>query len=218
MPIHPLFPVPLYVNPDCAEQNKLDLGDINKRLLNLDWERVYNPDPTYEPKGSTTVNKDILKLPEFADVRIAVENEMRKFIFDALHVDPSGIRLDCNRSWSMLHKRGDYSHSHCHENCLWSGILYTRMPDNCGGLNFYKEPLRYTWILPAIKPQLKTPTDITSNEIYTSPNEGCILIFPAFMYHGTPPNNSDEDRLNIVFNYSLKGEFGDNYYERQSIR
>lgn len=217
MPIHPLFPVPLYINPECADQNRLDLDSINERLLDLEWERVRNDDPHYVPKGSTTVNKEILTLPQFADVAKAIDNEMRNFVFNDLHIDPRGIRLDCNRSWSMLHKRTDYSHQHCHENCLWSGIFYTKMPEGCGGLTFYREPLRYTWILPAIKPKLQKNCELTSNEVYVQPNEGCIVIFPAFMYHGTPQNVSDDDRLNIVFNYTLKGKFGDDYFEAQTI-
>jgi len=218
MPIHPLFPVPMYVNPDCANEHKLDLDSVNNRLQNLEWERVYNEDPSYEPKGSTTVNKNILRLPEFDDVRQAIHKEMQKYVYGDLAVDPTGIRLDCNRSWSMKHKCLDYSHQHCHENCLWSGIFYTKMPEQGGGLTFFKEPLRYTWILPAIKPKLKKNTELTSNEIYVNPNEGCVVIFPGFVYHGTPANQSNEDRLNIVFNYSLKGEFGDDYYEKQTIR
>ncbi len=216
--IHPLFAIPLYLNFDCAKEYNLNLDDINKRLMNLEWERVKNPNPYYEPKGSTTCNKDILKLPEFSDIKMVINSEIKKYVYNDLCIDPDGIELDCNRSWSMLHKNGDYSRQHSHENCLWSGIFYTKMPDNCGGLTFYCEPSRYTWILPSIKPNLKQNTPYTSNEVYIQPNPGSIVIFPGFVQHGTPPNLSNEDRLNIVFNYSLKGEFGDNYYEKQIIR
>jgi hypothetical protein len=44
------------------------------------------------------------------------------------------------------------------------------------------------------------------------------MIFPSFVYHGTPQNFSNEQRLNIVFNYSIKGEMGDNYFDKQVIK
>ena len=216
--IHPLFAIPLYLNFDCSKEYNLNLEKLNNLLLSLDWEKVKNPNPNYEPKGLTTVNKDILNLPEFYDIKNVIDKEMKKYLYNYLCIDPDRIDLDCNRSWSMLHKNGDYSRQHCHENCLWSGILYTQMPDTCGGITFHCESSRYTWILPSIKPKLKQHTPYTSNEVYINPNPGTILIFPGFIEHSTPQNLSNEDRLNIVFNYSLKGEFGDNYFEKQIIR
>jgi len=215
--IHPLFSIPLYINFECSKEYNINLNDVNTKLKNLKWERVQNPNPLYEPKGSTTVNKEILKLPEFLDISKIIENEIKKYLFRDLCIDPDGIELSCNRSWSMLHKKGDYSREHCHDNCLWSGIFYTKLPSNCGGLTFHCEPSRYTWILPAIKPRLKKITPHTSNEVYIEPTEGCIVIFPGFLLHSTPRNLNNDDRMNIVFNYSLKGEFGDNYYEKQII-
>ena len=179
--IHPLFSIPLYINFECAKEYNINLNDLNSRLLNLNWERVKNPNPLYEPKGSTTVDKEILKMPEFLDIFKIIDAEMKKYVFKNLGVDPEGIELDCNRSWSMLHKNGDYSRQHCHENCLWSGIFYTKLPKNCGGINFHCESLRYTWILPSIKPNLKQITPYTSNEVYIEPTEGSILIFPGFV-------------------------------------
>ena len=74
------------------------------------------------------------------------------------------------------------------------------------------------WILPAIKPKLKKHTELTGNEISFDPDVGTIMIFPSFVYHGTPQNFSNEERLNIVFNYSIKGEMGDNYFDKQVIK
>jgi uncharacterized protein (TIGR02466 family) len=217
MPTHPLFASPLYVNPYAATENNLDIDSINQRLLKLEWEKVQNPDPNYVPRGTTSVNKDILKLPEFSDVASAIQNEMQKFVFDDLGIDPRGIKLHCNRSWSMYHERGDYSRPHCHENCLWSGILYTQVPDKAGGLTLFQWSSHYTWILPAIRPRLRRTTGWTANEMDIGVQPGWIVIFPAFIQHGTPICESDDPRLNVVFNYTLKGIFGDDYYDYQEI-
>ena len=206
--IHPLFAIPLYIN----TVESLDYENINERLLKLDWEKVP------QAEGTTTVNKEILNLPEFEDVKISIQEEIEKYVFGDLGVDDECTSLHCNRSWSMLHKTLDFSHSHNHENCQFSGILYTKMPEHGGGLTFFKEPLRYNWILPSIKPKLKEHTELTGNEISFNPEVGTIMIFPSFVYHGTPQNFSNEQRLNIVFNYSIKGEMGDNYFDKQVIK
>jgi len=217
MPTHPLFPTPLYINPECAAQNQLDLSSINQRLLDLEWEKVKNPDPDYVPHGTTSVNKNILSLPQFADVASAIDNEMRQYVFNDLGVDPRGVTLHCNRSWSMYHERGDHSRQHCHENCLWSGIFYTQVPENAGGITLFQYASHYTWILPAIKPRIRKSTQWTANQTYIDVLPGWIVIFPAFIQHGTPMCDSNDPRLNVVFNYTMKGTFGDDYYDYQQI-
>jgi hypothetical protein len=59
---------------------------------------------------------------------------------------------------------------------------------------------------------------LNSNEMTITPTSGTMVIFPAFTFHGTPLNMSNEDRLNVVVNYSCKGTFGDDYYEKQIIK
>ena len=219
MSILPLFAIPLYVEEDVHLKYDLDLDDINRRLLEEQWEPIKGAVQGEEqPTGRTTVNKMLLTDDKFADVRRAIDNEMHNYVFNLLAVDNQSTRLDCNRSWSMLHKCLDYSHQHCHENALWSGILYTKMPEQGGGLVFTKESLRHTWMTPSLKPRLRKSNELNANELTIEPQSGTMVIFPAFTYHGTPPNLSNDDRLNVVVNYSVKGTFGDDYYEKQIIR
>jgi len=214
MAILPLFAIPLYIEEDIHLKYNLDLEDVNKRLLDLEWEDVKGNNTT----GKTTVNKEILKLPQFDDVSNAIKAEMHHYVYDALAVDKESTKLDCNRSWSMWHKTLDFAPQHCHENCLWSGILYTKMPEDGGGLKFEKESLRHTWMTPSLKPRLERSNELNANEMTISPQAGTMVIFPAFTFHGTPENLSNDDRLNVVVNYSVKGIMGDGYYEQQIVR
>jgi len=36
-----------------------------------------------------------------------------------------------------------------------------------------------------------------------------ILLFPSHLTHAVKPNNSNEDRYSIAFNYILRGEYGE---------
>lgn len=219
MAILPLFAIPLYLEEDIHLKYNLDLDDINRRLKEQEWEPIKGASSSEEdPTGHTTVNKMLLTDPAFVDVRHAIHSEMSNYVFNVLSVDEEHTRLDCNRSWSMWHKTLDFSQQHCHENCLWSGILYTKMPENGGGLTFQKESLRHTWMTPSLKPRLKRSNELNANEMTITPLAGTMVIFPAFTFHGTPPNLSNDDRLNVVVNYSVKGTMGDGYYEQQIIR
>ena len=74
--IHPLFAIPLYIN----TVESLDYENINERLLKLDWERVP------QAEGTTTVNKEILNLPEFEDVKISIQEEIEKYVLSLIHI------------------------------------------------------------------------------------------------------------------------------------
>ena len=218
MAILPLFAIPLYLEEDVHLKYNLDLDDVNQRLKSEEWEDIVGAVSSEEqPTGKTTVNKMLLTDPKFADVRHAIHSEMSNYVFNVLCVDEEHTRLDCNRSWSMYHRTLDFAQQHCHENCLWSGILYTKMPEQGGGLTLTKESLRHTWMTPSLKPRLKKSNELNANEMTISPQAGTLVIFPSFTFHGTPPNLSNEDRLNVVVNYSVKGTFGDDYYEKQIV-
>jgi len=88
MSILPLFAIPLYVEEDVHLKYDLDLDDINRRLLEEQWEPIKGAvQGEGQPKGRTTVNKMLLTDDKFADVRRAIDNEMHNYVFNLLAVD-----------------------------------------------------------------------------------------------------------------------------------
>ena len=92
--------------------------------------------------------------------------------------------------WVNISNFGNYNIIHNHRNNLdfdnegsiVSGILYLKIPENGGGLNFYN------------------PLDINLNH-YHEPKEGQLLLFDSFLPHSVDANLSQEDRISIAFNY-----------------
>ena len=76
---------------------------------------------------------------------------------------------------NTLHNHGPYGKT-------LSGVLYLKTPPNSGNLQFI------------------LPFDLNNYYPYT-PQEGDLIIFPAFLSHSVEPNLSQEDRISIAFNY-----------------
>ena len=98
--------------------------------------------------------------------------------------------LKIGMMWFNISNFGNYNIIHNHQNNLdfnnggsiVSGILYLKIPENGGGLNFYN------------------PLDINLNH-YHEPKEGQLLLFDSFLPHSVDANLNQEDRISIAFNY-----------------
>jgi uncharacterized protein (TIGR02466 family) len=84
--------------------------------------------------------------------------------------------------------------------CSISGIYYIDTPPGSSQIiftpnNSYKDFFTYMWNL---KPG--EPNWYSMQECRYNPYPGLLLIWPAWLYHEVPPNQSKEPRRSIVFN------------------
>lgn len=88
---------------------------------------------------------------------------------------------------------------HLHSQCTLSGIFYLKTPPGSSNIIFhpnqpFKDFFDYMFFVK------------DSNNWYAAqnaqyiPQPGLLLIWPAWLYHEVPPNNSKEPRVSIVFN------------------
>lgn len=88
---------------------------------------------------------------------------------------------------------------HLHSQCTLSGIFYLKTPPGSSRITFYpnqpfKDFFDYMYAI-------KDPNNwysLQSTQYVPSP--GMLLIWPAWLYHEVPPNQSKEPRTSIVFN------------------
>lgn len=110
----------------------------------------------------------------------------------------------CDSMWANINPRHAYNREHNHPHALWSGVYYVQTPDNSGLLYF---------IDPRPQAQIFTPyydagrrKAETQHEVYYQPQEGRLIVFPAWLMHGVQPNLSDTpgsegDRISVSFNF-----------------
>lgn len=122
------------------------------------------------------------------------------------------------QGWANVNRRGDYHDPHNHPHAYLSGTYYVAvpeaeqsLPDNRpdvrpGAISFY-DP-RGAANMTAIRGDRQIEAEFTHR-----PQAGDILLWPAFLLHFVHPNLSDENRVSISFNATLK--WSEDYLPRQ---
>jgi uncharacterized protein (TIGR02466 family) len=129
--------------------------------------------------------------------------EMLQGIYDELGYD-TDFEPVCDSMWANVNSRHAYNRHHTHPHALWSGVYYVQAPDDCG-LLYFTDPRPQTQILtPYYDPRRRHPG--TWNEVFYQPQEGRLILFPAWLVHAVHPNLSSEEgeageRISVSFNF-----------------
>jgi uncharacterized protein (TIGR02466 family) len=133
----------------------------------------------------------------------------------------SGLTYQVNwglQGWANVNRRGDYHDPHNHPHAYLSGTYYVavpkaeeKLPDNRpdvrpGAISFY-DP-RASANMTAIRGDRQIEAEFTHR-----PQAGDILLWPAFLLHFVHPNLSNEKRVSVSFNATLK--WSEEYLPRQ---
>ncbi len=141
-----------------------------------------------EPKGPIAVWE--------AMIRGAVEDYMR-----SLPNDPAHPFLACRRprrwwltAWAVVMEAQGHQIPHIHPSAWLSGVYYVKLPavvsapgqGQAGWIEFGRP--KATWHC-AVEPEVRL----------FQPEEGLMLLFPAYFYHRTIPFDAAEPRISIAF-------------------
>ena len=105
-------------------------------------------------------------------------------------------------AWLNINRKGAFNVPHIHDESVLSGCIYLKVPSNSGSLSIeknYNEQFIYSNI-GKVKKDNPQP-HITATRMYIAPEEGEVIVFPSHIPHQVDPNESDEDRISIAFNY-----------------
>ena len=200
MPVHNIFPTPVYAKQLLGSKQ----GKINQELYS-----VYNPDKmvqntshTHNHTSSHEVSCDddgnmfsmniVKETPNFCRfVEQCVINYAQELGMQAM------IPFAITESWFTKTSKGQHAPMHSHGNSDISGVYYLQTNGNDGAL------------------VLKNPMTCTNNNIIMFLSnmkwgqkrmplkEGLLLLWPAFLEHGTFVNETPEDRISFSFNITL---------------
>jgi uncharacterized protein (TIGR02466 family) len=186
----------MYSSPLFYEETDFKLTDKEKEyVLNVEYRR---------PKGfnnhsNMSTHTFLLEAPELKRVREYFDKKVKEYTDEILEIENE---FYMTQSWSTINYTG-YNHpTHNHPNAILSLVYYV----DCESGEFYTDRLTqqgYNFNYKVKKynihnsPRWKMP--VKSQDI---------LIFPAWLPHGSTINNSDKDRLVIGSNYFVKGIMG----------
>jgi uncharacterized protein (TIGR02466 family) len=196
--IFTLFSKPLYLG-EIEPITKKELNFIKK----MEYERVF------ADNGDYTKNKYVLNLPKLKRLKAEVENHIKIYTKDILHISDRQ-EFHITNSWIMRHSEGDWAQPHIHTNSLLSGILYLQVFEESGAIRFHND----FGIFPtSLDIEYDRFNVLNSKTWGVMPKDNMILIFPSSIHHSVAPNDTQETRYSLAFNCFVRGKFGTNEYE-----
>jgi len=194
------FPTPIYIL-DIKDQN-LNI-QLEKDILN--WMNQDKGVTRTNVKGwhSTT---DMHTKPEYARLVKAL-HEAQKKIYDEEHLDSEPF---LGNMWANVNPPGGMNRAHVHPNSLWAGVYYVKAPKNCGHLKIDDPRAAASMCRPKMRERYNHPDTAPTRlwrEHQYEPIAGRCIMFPSWLVHCVDPNDSNDIRISVSFNFLQKTMF-----------
>ena len=186
------FPTPIYI------------ADIKHPTLNQELERDIlawsNKD-----KGITRTNikgwhsdTNMNELPEYAKL-VDMLYSAQRTIYDQEYYESEPF---LGNMWANINPPGGSNRAHIHPNFLWSGVYYVKAPQNSGQLKI--EDPRSVALMSRPRQKDVPKPDRLWREHHYEPKTGRLIMFPSWLNHCVDPNNSNDIRISVSFNFMQK--------------
>jgi len=196
-----LFPTPVFT----TVYTKGDLDDTIDFLDNSKMNSDGKPDQ-YGLVSEDTYILDSKECKPLAD-----------FIMDAVLVFGKEIMMydydeyKFSQSWISHKKSGQIHTAHTHSNSLISGVFYYGEEDpNMPAITFHKwyGAINISQLSPIYKKD-RRPSQYAWDTFSINYSAGLLLLFPSYLLHSVPVNNTKKVRKSIAFNILPKEKIGD---------
>ena len=101
--------------------------------------------------------------------------------------------------WANINYSGGYNRPHVHPNCLFSGVYYVKTQPQCGELIVDDPRPGIQIMMPTRKPG--QPPKHLWRKAHIEPIQGRLIMFPAWLWHCVEPNQSNDMRISVSFNF-----------------
>ena len=135
-------------------------------------------------------------MPEFAPL-VAAAVEAGGAILDAFDAEQRDMVM--TGCWANLGVPQASHVAHHHPNNFLSGVYYPVVPSGGDRIVFH-DPRPQTQI---IVPRFKKYNQYNGSGVTVGIKAGAMLLFPAWLTHSVPSNNSQGERLSIAFNLNF---------------
>ena len=101
--------------------------------------------------------------------------------------------------WANINGPGNYNRPHLHPNSLFSGVYWVKAPEKSGDLMLYEPRPGVQCTMPNRK-EGNLPPELW-REVHYTPRAGTAVMFPAWLWHEVKPNESNDIRISVSFNF-----------------
>ena len=184
---------------DYIEQKQTEINEaLTRALESLNRTRVHPLNQTLRGGTQTYGRLFERNIKEVQELRRSIEHCIRRYIED-LPDDPDHPFLGRKRerfhfsaSWSCRLERHGFHTNHIHPDGWISSSYYVSLPDAVD-----EGDARAGWLKFG-----ETNLDLGALERIdkvVKPEEGLLVLFPSYVFHGTIPFSSDEVRTTVAF-------------------
>jgi uncharacterized protein (TIGR02466 family) len=105
--------------------------------------------------------------------------------------------------WANINPPGGYNAPHIHPNPLFSGVYYVKTSQGCGNL-VCNDPRPGIQTVMPIRVKRQPPKHLW-REVHIAPVTGRAIMFPSWLWHCVEPNESNDIRISVSFNFIQDG-------------
>ncbi len=185
------FPTLIY-----AEDFKLDTNQMAQNITQ--WSK--------EDKGviKTNVNgwhstTDMNTKPEYKPL----VDELFRMVYQVFNEEFLDGEPKLGNMWANINPPGGYNKPHIHPNSLFSGVYYVKTPPNCGRL-ICQDPRPGIQTCMPTRKKIEIPKYLW-RDVHIQPTENRAIIFPSWLWHSVEPNQSNDIRISVSFNFIQRG-------------
>jgi uncharacterized protein (TIGR02466 family) len=185
------FPTIIY-----AKDFEFDLNQMAQNIIQ--WSK--------EDKGvnKTNVNgwhseTNMHEKPEYKPL----VDELFKMVNEVFNEEWLDGQARLGNMWANINPPGGYNKPHVHPNALFSGVYYVKAPINSGQLVCTDPRPGIQTCMPNRKKG--DPPKHLWRDLHLQPKENRAIIFPSWLWHSVQPNQSNDIRISISFNFVQDG-------------
>ena len=188
--IYKYFPQPVFhYKLENFEEHNEKLSNYIYNLNKEDPEGVARSNQGgWHSKPFDLKEKDSAPFKFFMSIQMYVADTFKEYGWKYI---PGKVNL--TEMWAIINKKNNFNLEHTHPNNYLSAAYYVKAPENCGSFKITNPNLisreRIT--------MSDKKTEFNQNVAHIKPNEGDLLLFPAYLPHSVGMNQSDEDRIVI---------------------
>ena len=185
------FPTIIY-----AQDFKLDTNQLAQNIIQ--WSNQDQGLKKTNVKGWHS-ETEMHKTPEYKPL----VDELFKMVHQVFNEEFLDKQPLLGNMWANINPPGGYNRPHVHPNSLFSGVYYVKTSPNCGQLVCNDPRPGIQTCMPTRK-KVEIPKHLW-REVHLEPQENRAIMFPAWLWHTVEPNESNDSRISVSFNFIQDG-------------
>ena len=184
------FPTPVYIQ---EVSNAVELNQYLEQKI-LQWSQQ-NKGVSKTNAGGWHSTTDMNRKEEYN----VLTKELFAMQYEIFKKELLAQKPVLGNMWANINYPGNFNRPHLHPNSLFSGVYWVKAPEKSGNIMLYEPRPGAQCTMPNRK-KGKLPPEVW-REVHYQPRAGTAIMFPAWLWHEVRPNESNDIRISVSFNF-----------------